>query len=101
MAIGSQGEIGTRFDNGPLHEWIEGGGLAWRRQVGDDLLGGYAKLDYYTNHLDLYEAVTNDAIQMYPMREYSEDTYQQVRADMLASWHARGIILDQEDGGNN
>lgn len=101
MAIGSQGEIGTVFDTGPLHDWIHGGARRWRDQVGDDLLGGYAKLDYYTNHPDLYEAVNNDAVQMYPMREYSEDTYKQVRSNVLASWHAAGIVLNEKDGGNN
>lgn len=101
MAIGSQGEIGTEFDNGPLHGWLHGGGNLWRRQVGDDLLGGYGKLDDYRNHPDIRERVESEALQMYPMRAHSESTYQQIRADVLASWHARGIILNEKDGGDN
>lgn len=64
MAIGSQGEIGTSFDHGPLADWLDGGGNLWRQRVGDDLLGGYAKLDYVTNHTDLYEAIKLETIQM-------------------------------------
>ena len=101
MAIGSQGEIGTEFDQGPLHDWMNGGGWRWRQQVGDDLLGGYGKLDHPRNHPDIYQAVTDDAIQMYPMRKYCEDTYQPIRANVLASWHAAGIVFNKEDGGNN
>lgn len=101
MAIGSQGEIGTEFDTGPLHDWMHGGGWRWRQQVGDNLLGGYAQLDYVTNHMDLYQAVNDEAIQMYPMREHSESTYSQVRANVLASQRAAGIILDEKNGGDN
>lgn len=101
MAIGSQGEIGTVFDTGPLHDWIHGGGAAWRAHVGDDLLGGYATVDYVTNHIELLREVNNDAIQMYPLRPYSEDTYQPIRANMLASWHAAGIVFNETDGGSN
>lgn len=64
MAIGSQGEIGTEFDQGSLTDWLNGGANRWRQQVGDNLLGGYAKLDYVTNHTDLCEAIKLETIQM-------------------------------------
>jgi len=101
VAIGSQGEIGTEFDQGPLHGWLNGGANEWRRQTGDTLLGGYAQLDHPDNHPDLMKTVADETLQMYPMHPYSEDTYRQIRANMLASWHTRGIILNEKDGGDN
>jgi hypothetical protein len=101
MAIGSQGEIGTDFDQGPLHDWLNGGSLLWRLTAGDDLLGGYGKLDHPDNHPDIRETVESEALQMYPLQPYCEDTYQQIRADVLASWHTRGIVLNEKDGGDN
>lgn len=77
MAIGSQPEIGAEFDHGPLGDWLNGGANRWRTQVGDDLLGGYAQLDYVTNHPDICEAAKLEAIQMHPLRAHSEDTDQQ------------------------
>lgn len=48
MAIGSAPEIGTKFGQGKesFERWMNGGMNEWRKQVGDDLLGGYAKLLY-------------------------------------------------------
>lgn len=102
MAIGSQGEIGAEFDHGPLAGWLNGGANEWRTQVGDNLLGGYAHLDYVTNHPDICEAIRLEAIQMHPMWADSEDTdQQQIRSDMLARGNTPRIILNKKDGGNN
>lgn len=101
MAIGSQGEIGTEFDQGPLHDWMNGGSRRWRDSVGDQLLGGYAQLDHPRNHPGLMKRMEDEALQMFPMRAYSESSYNEVRANVLAWWHARGIILTEEDGGGN
>jgi hypothetical protein len=101
VAIGSGAEIGVTFTQDKLGDWLNGGANEWRNQVGDSLLGGYAQLDYVTNHEDLYKAAADEAIQMFPMRPYSENDYKQVRANVLAWWHTRGIILNEKDGGNN
>lgn len=50
MAIGSAPEIGTRFSN--LEGWLESKVHAWREEVGDDLLGGYATLAYPLRYAD-------------------------------------------------
>lgn len=45
MAIGSAPEIGTKFKTG-LDGWLDGEAQEWRKQVGGDLLGGFATLHY-------------------------------------------------------
>jgi hypothetical protein len=100
MAIGSGAEIGVTFTQGKLGDWLDGGGNEWRAQVGDDLLGGYANVWYIQDNPELVEEINREAIQMYPLQPHSEDTYRQVRANVLASWHARGIVLNETDGGS-
>lgn len=49
MSIGSAPEIGTTFNrlgDYPSWETLLEWHRAWRRHVGDDLLGGYATLGY-------------------------------------------------------
>lgn len=45
MAIGSAPEIGLKYNVG-LDGWLDGAAAAWRAEVGDNLLGGYAALYY-------------------------------------------------------
>lgn len=61
MAIGSDAPIGERFETSRagLIAWINGGGNAWRAEVGDDLLGGYATL-HYPNQLDNEQGETDE-----------------------------------------
>lgn len=41
MAIGSEPEYGTRFSTIHNFDWA-----AWKRMVGSDLMGGYARVVY-------------------------------------------------------
>ncbi len=52
MAIGSTPEIGTRFKNGNVREWLDHEARIWRLMVGDDGLGGYATLAYAPNRME-------------------------------------------------
>lgn len=44
MAIGSAPEIGTKFAG--VTGWLEGRAAVWRQEVGGNLLGGFATLNY-------------------------------------------------------
>jgi hypothetical protein len=72
MSIGSEAPIGERFETGKagLRDWLEGGGNAWRAEVGDDLLGGYATL-HYPKQLDNEEGESNEHewMESYPYLE--------------------------------
>lgn len=61
MAIGSKPEYGTKFSTKQNFDWT-----TWREMVGDELVGGYARVVY----ISLEERERN--LQVYALRHATE-----------------------------
>lgn len=73
MAIGSRPEYGTKFSTKQNFDWT-----TWREMVGDELVGGYARVVY----ISLEERERN--IQVYALRHETEGA-QDATASTVAS----------------